>query len=169
MRLGALPLTLCLGACESGAPQKPRVEPGEEPLETASLPDEEVVSLAPEKARSTPARGRPFPCSWASAWTDDAEPDPLLAGVGGVPNPEKISDAPIQIPVKDPSPEGEMTVEVVIRSDGSVSEASVVHSTDPPWPEAERAILESVKKWRYRPPVFDGTPVSLCATLLVGL
>lgn len=151
-----------------GAPQsnETRPAPGEEPIETASLPDEEVVPLEPEAAtRRAPASERP--CSWAKAWSDPATPDPLLAGVGGAPNPERVASGPIRLSVRDPSPKGEIIVELVILPDGSVSEAAVVSSTDPPWPEAEKAAIEGVKTWSYEPPTLGGTPIAVCATLVI--
>lgn len=151
-----------------GAPQsrETRPAPGEEPIESASLPDEEVVPLEPE-ATARRALARERPCSWAKAWSDPATPDPLLAGVGGAPNPERIAAGAVRLPVREPSPLGEISVEIVILPDGSVSEARVVSTTNPPWPEAESAVLEAVKTWRYEPPVLGGTPVALCSTVFV--
>jgi TonB family protein len=69
--------------------------------------------------------------------------------------------------VREPSPRGEISVEIVILPDGSVSEATVVSTTNPPWPEAESAVLEAVKTWRYEPPVLGGTPIAICSTVFV--
>ena len=156
------------GAFGCGAPQsrEARPAPGEEPIETASLPDEDVVPLEPETATPrAPASERP--CSWAQAWSDPSTPDPLLAGVGGTPNPERVAESPIRLPIREPAPEGEISVEIVVLPDGSVSEAAVVSTTDPPWPEAEAAVVESVKTWRYKPPTLGGTPIAVCATIVV--
>jgi protein TonB len=152
--------------CGSPQSREARPAPGEEPIETASLPDEDVVPLGPEPvAQRAPASERP--CSWAKAWSDPAAPDPLLAGAGGAPNPERMSGSPVQIPIREPSPQGEITVEIVVLPDGSVSEAAVVSTTNPPWSEAESAVLEAVKTWRYQPPTLGGTPISVCTTIVV--
>lgn len=160
-------LAMFLAGCgsreDSAAPRRDAA-PGEEPLETVSLAEEEVVPLEPEKAAATGA-GRP--CAWARAWESPAAPRPLLAGVGGAPNPTKTVDAPIAIPAREPSPSGEIIVEIVVAPDGSVSEAAVVRSTDPPWPQAEERILAAVRKWRYEPPLFDGTPIAVCTTVVI--
>jgi TonB family protein len=152
--------------CAAPPSREARPAPGEEPIETASLPDEEVVPLEPEAAAPrAPAKERP--CSWASAWSDPATPDPLLAGVGGAPNPERVGSSPVRFPVREPAPMGEIGLEIVVLPDGSVSEAVVVSKTNPPWPEAERAVLDAVKSWRYQPPTLGGTPIAVCSTVFV--
>ncbi len=148
-----LPFLLALTAFACGGPQsrETRPAPGEEPLETASVSGEEVVPLAPEAAPRGASKERPC----------------LLAGVGGAPHPQRIDAAPIRLPVREPLPLGEITVEIVIVPDGSVSEASLVSTTEPPWPEAEKAVLDTVKSWRYEPPTLGGTPISICATVAI--
>jgi TonB family protein len=169
MKAKALFLFPLLGLVLScGGPQSrpSRPEPGEEPIETASIPDEEVIALKPDGA-SRRAAAEDRPCSWAKAWSDPAIPDPLFAGVGGAPIPERVDSTPVRLPVRDPSPSGEISVEMVILPDGTVSEATVVATTDPPWPEGERAALDAVKSWRYDPPTLGGTPVAVCATVSI--
>ncbi|MGH9388160.1 MAG: hypothetical protein ACRD1Z_00985, partial [Vicinamibacteria bacterium] len=126
----ALRFILAVLAFACGGPQsrESRPAPGEEPIETASLGDEEVVPLEPEAAiPRAPASERP--CSWAKAWSDPATPDPLLAGVGGTPIPERAAASPVRLSVREPSPRGEISVEIVVLPDGSVSEATVVSTT----------------------------------------
>ncbi|HXV59531.1 MAG TPA: TonB family protein [Vicinamibacteria bacterium] len=162
-------LVACSAAEEKADPQSRSQRPalGEEPLETASITDDEVVPLTPERAATArPPSGRP--CAWARAWQDPSSPKPHLAGVGGVPNPEKRSETAIRLPDRDPIPQGEIVVEAVVGPDGAVREASVVGSTTPPWPEAEASILDAIRRWTYEPPRFDGTPVSVCVTILVS-
>jgi TonB family protein len=155
-----------LVAC--GAPSREsRPAPGEEPIETASLSDEEVVPLEPESApRRAPASQRP--CSWAEAWSDPATPDPLLAGIGGAPVPERIDSNPVRLPARPGGAAGEISVEIVVLPDGTVSEATVVSRTEPSWPEGERAILDAVATWRYRPPTLGGTPIAVCMTVSIA-
>jgi TonB family protein len=153
-------------ACGAPPSREARPAPGEEPIETASLPDEEVVPLEPEAAMPrAPASQRP--CSWANAWSDPGTADPLLAGVGGTPVPERVARSPVRLPVREPPPQGAISVEIVVLPDGSVSEAVVVSTTDPPWPEAEAAVVEAVKSWRYEPPTLGGTPISVCSTVVI--
>jgi TonB family protein len=157
-----LALSLACGAPSS----RERPAPGDEPIETASLPDEEVVPLEPEPTpRRAPASERP--CAWAKAWSDPATPDPVLAGIGGAPIPERVEANPMRLPSRASRAVGEISVEVVVLPDGSVSEATIVSTIDPPWPEGERAILDSVRTWRYEPPTLGGTPVAVCSTFVV--
>ena len=166
MRALAQALFVLFLGCGAPSSRESRPAPGDEPIETASLPDEEVVPLAPEStARRAPASERP--CSWAKAWSDPAVPDPLLAGVGGAPIPERVDSNPVRLPARASGAGGEFSVEMVVLPDGSVSEAILVDRTDPPWPEGERAILDAVTTWRYEPPTLGGTPIAVCLTVLI--
>lgn len=109
------------------------------------------------------------PCGWSSAWQKAAVPNPMLAGVGGVAMPEKTEDAPVNLPVREPSPPGEIVAEIVIAPDGRVVEATIVSAPEPRWPEAENALLSAVRRWRYAPVELDGTPISVCSTIVMGL
>lgn len=160
------------GACQTGR-EGQRPEPieaeeetfGEPILETESIEGEEVQTLPAEQV--TAASGRP--CGWSSLWSKPDDPNPLLAGVGGVEMPTKVADSPIRLPV-DPSRSGqEIVVEIVIGSDGRVREATILRSAEPRWAEAEEIILNAVRQWRYEPPRFEDTPISVCSTVFVGL
>lgn len=141
--------------------------PGEEPLATETLGEETVVTLPEERSPATPPPSPRRPCNWAKAWGDPDAAHPLLAGVGGVPMPARVSEAPIEIPEREPLPEGEIVVELVIRPDGSVGEAAVIRTTTPPWPEAEEAVLEAIRQWRFEEPKLDGTPIAVCTTMRI--
>ena len=54
--------------------------------------------------------------------------------------------------------EGWVTMEVVIRPDGSVSDAKVLES-DPPRLFDEAAVA-AMQRWKFRPKIVDGTPVA---------
>jgi periplasmic protein TonB len=54
--------------------------------------------------------------------------------------------------------EGSVTMEVLIRPDGTVSNAKVIES-DPPRLFDEAAIT-AMQKWKFRPKIVDGNPVS---------
>lgn len=149
MKAAAFLIAVAALGCGSEPTGTPRPAPGEEPIETASLEDEEVVSLAPEPA----AKAKERPC--------------LLAAVGGAPDPRRIDEAPVRLPTRDPAPRGGIEVEIEILPDGSVGRAEILSTTEPPWPEGERAVLEAVKTWRYEPPALGGTPISLCATIVI--
>ena len=138
----------------------------EEPvLETDFIEGEQVQTLPSEPVAS--AAGRP--CDWSSLWSKPDEPNPLLAGGGGVEMPSRVADSEIQLPI-DPSRSGqEIVVEIVIGADGAVREATILRSAKPRWAEAEETVLTAVKQWRYEPPRFEGTPVSVCSTIFVRL
>lgn len=146
-----------------GRTEKPA--PGEEPLETATIGNDEVQTL-PVERRGRSASGRP--CAWSSAWQKDDVPNPLLAGVGGVPMPVKVADADILVRGDRPGT-SEIVAEIIIGPEGNVLEATIVRSAEPRWPEAEEAILEAVRQWKYEPMSLDGTPISVCSTLMLTL
>ncbi len=159
-------LALSLG-CGSPQSRETRPAPGEEPIETASLPDEEIVPLEPEAGTPQFPATSDSPCSWAKAWSDPSIPDPLFEGLGGTPRLERIAGDPVRIPMREPPPEGDIVIEIVVLPDGSVPEAQVVATTYPPWPEAAQSVIDAVKTWRYEPPTLGGTPISVCKTIVV--
>lgn len=171
---GVIVITALSGACGLTERQQPRRTeahdsgadpvPGQEPLETATIGGEEVQTL-PSRRGSAPA---PLgPCSWSAVWDDDSIPDPHLAGVGGVPMPVKTSQREILIPGERPHPDTEIHTEIVIGPFGAVLDAKVVYASEPRWPEAEEAILDAVRQWRYEPQTLDGEPITVCSTLVM--
>ena len=54
--------------------------------------------------------------------------------------------------------EGFVTMEVLIRPDGTVSGAKVIES-DPPR-LFDDAAIDAMQRWKFRPKIVDGTPVS---------
>lgn len=168
-------LTLVLSATcgPTGGQQPPPAESndsgpapplGEEPLETATIGSEEVQTLPSERGAATAPLG---PCSWSRVWQDDTIPNPHLAGVGGVPMPVKTSHREIRIPGESPHPDTEIHTEIVIGPFGAVLDAKVVYASEPRWPEAEEAILDAVRQWRYEPQTLDGEPITVCSTLMM--
>ena len=138
----------------------------EEPiLETDFIEGEQVQTLPSGPVTAAPGR----PCAWSSLWSKPAEPNPLLAGVGGVEMPSKVADSEIQLPIDSSRSGQEIVVEIVIGADGVVREASILRSLEPRWAEAEETVLSAVRQWRYKPPLFDGTSVSVCSTIFVRL
>ncbi len=161
---------LSLVGCRPTSEQRPRpaqVEkpaPGHEPLETAAIGGEEVQTLPSEAG---PAPNAVRPCSWSSVWQKDDIPNPHLAGIGGLPMPVKTSDRELLIPGARPSQSSEIQAEIVIGPFGAVLEATIVHASEPRWPEAEEAILATLREWRYEPQTLDGKPITVCSTLVI--
>ena len=170
LRLAVLFVGLSLAGCRPTSQQRPRptpVEkpaPGSEPLETAAIGDDEVQTLPSERG---PAPAPTGPCSWSSVWQKDDIPNPHLAGMGGVPMPVKTSDRELLIPGERPSQSSEIHAEIVIGPFGAVLEATIVHASEPRWPEAEEAILATLREWRYEPQTLDGKPITVCSTLVI--
>ena len=54
--------------------------------------------------------------------------------------------------------EGSVTMEVLIKPDGTVSQAKVLESTPPRM--FDQAALVAIQRWKFRPKIVDGTPVS---------
>lgn len=161
---------LLLVHCTPASQERPRPArtakpaPGEEPLETASIGEEVVQTLPAERGSAPPPLG---PCSWSSVWQKDDVPNARLAGVGGLPMPVRTSGKEIMIPGERPEVTSEIHAEIVIGPFGAVLEATIVHAPEPRWPEAEQAILDTVRNWRYEPQTLDGEPVTVCSTLIL--
>ena len=141
----------------------------EEPLETASIGNATVKTIEEETISNTKEFKSNRPCAWANAWKDKKVANPLLAGVGEVPMPIKTFDVELLLPVSKKSSGGEVVAEIVIGPDGNVSESTILHATEPRWPEAEEAILKTINQWKYQAATIDGTPISTCSTLVINL
>ena len=171
MRFTMFLIALSLVGCRPESNDRPspapvqKPAPGEEPLETASIGDDEVQTLPAERRQAVP---RPLgPCSWSSAWQKDDVPNPRLAGVDGLPMPVKTSHTDVLIPGERPEASSEIHAEIVIGPFGAVLEATIVHAPEPRWPEAEQAIIEAVRQWRYEPQTLGGEPITVCSTLVM--
>ena len=146
---------------------------GEEPLETATIGSEQVQTIPEEPVAAPIAPGDTASteasraCRWSSAWGKPNIPNPLLAGVGGIPMPTRTHDVDVQFPVDRIERTGKMVAELVITPDGDVMEATIVRSLEPRWAAAEEALLDAARQWKYEPPRLGKTPISVCTTLVV--
>ena len=173
--LAALVLTQC-GSPPQESPRPrasaPAATIGEEPLETATIGSEQVQTIPEERlaalaAGDTASAEASRACRWSSAWGKPNIPNPLLAGVGGIPMPTRTHDVDVQFPVDHIERRGKMVAEIVITPDGDVMEATIVRSLEPRWAAAEEALLDAARQWRYEPPRLGKTPISVCTTLVV--
>jgi protein TonB len=57
--------------------------------------------------------------------------------------------------------EGTVIIEAIIAADGTVRDARVLRSI----PLLDRAALDAVRQWRYRPTTLNGTPVEVVMTV----
>jgi TonB family protein len=62
--------------------------------------------------------------------------------------------------------QGTVTIEAVVRVDGSVSDARIVGSLDPVH-GLDQAALEAATRWRFKPASKDGRPVAVVVRLLL--
>ena len=61
---------------------------------------------------------------------------------------------------------GSVILLITIAEDGGVGEIEVLQGSDPRW-GFDLAAVEAVKRWRYRPGLLDGRPVSVRARVIV--
>ena len=172
-----LVLLAALGLAQCGSPPQESSKPsepahatiGEEPLETATIGSEQVQTLpeAPIAPMNTASAEASRACRWSSAWEKPNIPNPLLAGVGGIPMPTRMHDVDVQFPVDHIERMGTMVAEIVITPDGDVMEVTIVRSLEPRWAAAEEALLDAARQWKYEPPRLGKTPISVCTTLVV--
>lgn len=170
VRLAYVLIAIFMASCRSdertaAAPaENTKPAPGEEVLETASIGSEEVQTLPAERRVAPAPLG---PCSWSSAWQKEDVPNPHLAGVDGLAMPVKTSHTDVMIPGDRPETTSEIHAEILIGPFGAVLEATIVHASEPRWPEAEQAILDAVRQWRYEPQTLGGKPITVCSTLVM--
>jgi len=171
-------LLVCIGvagllACRSETPNRTaesrserpatRAEPA--PLETVSIEDEEIKTVEEKQVQAPHPAG--LPCPWARIW-ENPGPKPMPVG-GAIRAPKKLHDVAPVVPYRKIPPTGSPILEAIIATDGKVSEAKVVSSFDPPWPEGDAALVEAVKQWAYKPSLMDGKPVPICIKIMLNV
>lgn len=95
---------------------------------------------------------------------------PLLAGVGDVTNPKLIAETKTEPSYPELARvarlEGNVILQAIIHSDGSVGDVEVLRSNRPNMGFEEKAI-EAVQTWRYAPALQNGKPVEVYFTVFV--
>ena len=95
---------------------------------------------------------------------------PYIAGVRDVTMPVRIEESYVEPEYPELARlariEGNVILHAVIFSDGSVGEIEVLRCTQPEL-GFEKAAIDAVQQWRYRPATQCGRPVSVCFTILV--
>jgi hypothetical protein len=140
------------------------------PCITASL-GALVISLAPIAGGQEADQAEDTHCGWSEAWTN------LSAKFSPIPPGARITDSKrVKGSIKRPRSgethliRGTWLVEAVIDDRGKVRDAKIVTAPhmEPPWPEYEEAIIESILKWRYKPVRVDGKPWPNCTSITIN-
>ena len=181
-----LPLLLLSGlliaaACDSGRqepvpiPPPPTPIPKEEPLETVIMEDSEIIPIKEASGRSSSPVG--IPCPWASIWERSDGAKPLPVG-GTIKSPKILHQEAPAFPPRKTATRGTPVLEVIIDMEGNVTEATMLQSVEPPWPEGEAApppppppppLLAAVKQWKYEPSTLDGNLIPICMKITLGI
>jgi protein TonB len=95
---------------------------------------------------------------------------PLIAGVGDVTNPVLIPESKVEPEYPELARvarlEGNVILQAIIHSDGSVGEIEVLRSNRPNM-GFEEAAVEAVTQWTYKPALQNGRPVEVYFTVFV--
>jgi len=146
-------------AATDAAPSEPP------PLETVTMDDRDIVPVQEQQTSSRKPVG--VPCAWAKIW---GAPGPKPMPVGGmVKAPKKVSDIAPVLPYRETETKGAPVLEVIISTDGSVSEVKALQTFDPPWPEGEAALIDAVRQWKYEPTVLDGKAIPVCTKITLSV
>lgn len=88
---------------------------------------------------------------------------PARVRVGGIRQPTQISKVAPEYPAmaKAARVQGVVILELVIATDGSVSDAKVLRSI----PLLDKAAIDAVRQWKYTPTLLNGQPVELIMTV----
>jgi TonB family protein len=96
---------------------------------------------------------------------------PLLAGVGNVTNPILIQESKVDPEYPELARvarlEGNVILQAIIHSDGTVGDIEVLR-TNRPNMGFEEAAMEAVAQWRYEPALQNGKPVEVYFTVFVN-
>jgi protein TonB len=167
-------LSLHVIACGPGGSEPPQASPKAPkattseppPLETVTMDDPEIV---PIQEQQTTASKKPVgvPCPWAKIW-ETPGPKPMPVG-GMVKAPQKVSDVAPVLPYRKTEAKGAPVLEVVISTEGNVSEVKVLQSFDPSWPEGEAALADAVRQWKYKPTLLEGKPIPVCTKITLSV
>ena len=105
-------------------------------------------------------------CEWSPVW--EQVPRPRISANAKL-TPPTLKKGHIERPpsLDRREVEGQWVVQVVIDQEGRVRDAAFIKRprVDPPWPEFEKAIIKSVRKFRYSPARADGLAIPLCLTI----
>jgi TonB family protein len=146
------------------------------PLQPSPQPgDEEELDVAPGVALA-----RVMPTATESAATSSEPTDPF--GFPGGPPPSPTNIRRVRAPAEAPAPEklhhveptlpanvtvaGVVVLEIEVSARGNVVQAKVLRSLDP---LADRAALDAVVRWKYRPTQLSGTPVHVVMTVTLPM
>ena len=84
----------------------------------------------------------------------------LIAGVDGVTNPELVSKIDPVYPRQDKLEKAQVILQAIIEIDGSVRDIQLVRINNP-GKGFEKAAIDAVRRWRYKPATKDGEPVAV--------
>ena len=160
----------CDSSLEKGLPQPPpppAPPPEALPLETVTMEDEDIVTLAENPDDASRSR-LGYPCAWAAVWDDPKAAKPMPVG-GMVKAPRKLVEVAPQLPPTKIAMDGTPVLEAVIGIDGGVTEAKILQSFDPPWPEGDAALLTAIKQWVYEPTKIEGTLIPVCTKIALQI
>jgi TonB family protein len=136
----------------------PIAEEAAEPSDAEAAPGPASVDAA---TPVSPATGLPP----SSGTSNDPVTDILRVG-GAIQAPQKIKDAaPVYPPIAlQARVQGVVIVEVIIDTQGRVSEAKVIRSI----PLLDQAALDAVRQWRFTPTILNGQPAPVIMTVTVN-
>ena len=121
------------------------------------------------EAQDAEQSDRPY-CTWSEVWTELGAKFPKMPE-GATITDSKRTKGSITRPRSTVSHiiRGAWLVEAVIDDRGKVRDAKIVASPqiEPPWPEYEKEIIDSILKWKYKPVRVDGTPWPNCTTITI--
>jgi TonB family protein len=145
---------------------------GASPSREAAILRSAALPVAPRPTSPDVARPAPPPQDRIEAGTEPADVDSLRHGVAAAPVPAKQQQRQVTASdfkrIRYVTPEyprealqkklsGEVRVRITVDTDGTVKTASII-SSNPPG-VFDRAALEAVRRWRYKPIEIDGTAV----------
>jgi len=156
-------------AAASTAPDTPPVASRDTTAEGSGEPAAQQVAAAsgtaPDAETPEPeTRDTPMEATPTDSGASLPEGTVAVAGIGGVTHPERLEEHYVKpvypMAARRAKVNGTVHLDVIVQSDGTVGEITVVNSTRP-GSGFEEAAIAAVTRWRYRPALRDGEPVDV--------
>jgi protein TonB len=161
--------TAAASATTTASPQPEPIMETVEPIEVEPEPKPETTTptVQPHTSSANDSTNDATPDTWFEEFPAEG---PMQAGVGQVTRPELIASSRIEPTypsiAKQSRKGGAVTMQAVVRADGTVGDVRVLREPDAGL-GLGKAAVNAVKRWRFKPGTLKGKPIDTYLTVVV--